>query len=77
MIIKCKNMTHAMKAKKVLNDSGVIASVEKINNVPNYSGCVYGVVFSEVYFELAIKLLKENNIILHKTELNNFGDDFL
>ena len=77
MIIKCKNMTHAMKAKKVLNDSGVLASVEKINNVPNYSGCVYGIVFSDIYFDLVLKLLKENNIILHKTEFNNFGDEFL
>ena len=77
MIIKCKNMTHAMKAKKILNESGVLASVEKINNVPNYSGCIYGIVFGDIYFELVIKLLKENHIVLHKTELNNFGDDFL
>ncbi len=77
MIIKCKNMTHAMKAKKVLKDAQINASVEKINNIPNYSGCVYGVVFSDIYFDLAIKLIKDNKIILHKTELNNFGDDFL
>ncbi len=70
-------MTHAMKAKKIMNESGISASVEKINNVPNYSGCVYAVVFSDIYFELAFKLIKENNIILHKTELNNFGDEFL
>lgn len=77
MIIKCKNMTHAMKAKKILNESGISASVEKINNIPNYSGCVYSIVFGDIYFELVIKLLKENHIVLHKTELNNFGDDFL
>jgi len=77
MIIKCKNMTHAMKAKKVLNDSGITANVEKINNVPNYNGCIYAIVFSDVYFELVCKLIKEHGIILHKTELNNFGDDFL
>ena len=77
MIIKCKNMTHAMKAKKILNEAGVSSSVEKINNISNYSGCVYGIVFADIYFELVIKLLKENHIVLHKTELNNFGDDFL
>ena len=77
MIIKCKNMTHAMKAKKVLNEAGLTASVEKINNVPDYSGCVYGVVFNDIYFELALKLLTENSIVLHKTELKNFGDEFL
>ena len=66
-----------MKAKKVLNESGLTASVEKINNVPNYSGCVYSVVFSDSYFELAMKLFKENGIVLHKSELKNFGDEFL
>lgn len=75
MIIKCKNMTHAMKAKKIISEAGISVSVEKINNVPDYSGCVYGVVFSDIHFEIVYKLMKENHIVLHKTEIVKYGDD--
>ena len=74
MIIKCKNMTHAMKAKKILSDRGILSEVKKINNDPDISGCVYSIVFEDSFYNSAIILLKEGNVVLHKSETYRFGD---
>ena len=74
MIIKCKNMTHAMKAKKILSDHGILSEVKKINNDPDISGCVYSIVFEDSFYNSAIILLKEGNVVLHKSETYRFGD---
>lgn len=74
MKINCKNMTHAMKAKRLLSDWGIASEVKKINNDPNVSGCVYSVVFDDKQYDMAIRILKNGNVVLHKTEMFRYGD---
>ncbi len=74
MIIKCKNMTHAMKAKKLLSDWGITSEVKKINNDPDISGCVYSIVFEDSLYNSVINIIKNGNVILHKSEMYRYGD---
>ncbi len=74
MIIKCKNMTHAMKAKRLLSDWGIESDVKKINDDPNVSGCVYSIAFESKNYDTVIRVLKAGNVVLHKTEAHRFGD---
>lgn len=77
MIIKCKNMTHAMKAKRLLSDWGIDSSVEKINNDPNINGCVYSILFDDKHYEKAIRIMNRGGVVLHKTENIGYGDEDL
>lgn len=77
MKILCKNMTHAIKASKVLTNSGITAKVEKLTNVPDIVGCVYSVSFEDKYFEKSIALMRSGDVILHKKEKNYYGDEWL
>ena len=77
MRVICKNMTQAMKAGKLLNDSGIYAKVVKITDLPDVNGCVYSVNFKDPDFEKAINIMKNNGVILHKKEKNYYGDEWL
>jgi hypothetical protein len=67
-------MTHAMKAKKLLSDWGILSEVKKINNSPDVSGCVYSIVFDDNNYDNAIRIMKSGNVIVHKTEMYRYGD---
>lgn len=74
MRLMCKNMTHAMKANKVLYNNGIHSKVEKINNNPDIKGCVYCICFEDKYKETVIDIFKKYGVILHKSEHIKFGD---
>lgn len=74
MIVKCKNMTNAMKANKILFNNGIHSQVQKISDDPEISGCVYSVVFDDKHIERALRLMCSNRISLHKKEKNLYGD---
>ena len=74
MKIMCKNMTHALKANKVLYQNGIYSKVEKETSVSGINGCVYTLIISENDFEKAIGVMKESGVMLHKKELNYYGE---
>ncbi len=74
MTIRCKNMTHAMKAHRILQENSIDSRVQKLNNLSDYNGCVYSIVFEDENFDRAISLFYKNNVILHKTEKIYYGD---
>ena len=43
----CKNMTHALKANKLLYNCGVFSKVEKDADNPDVNGCVYCIMFDD------------------------------
>lgn len=73
MTINCKNMTQAMKAKKILEKNGIKSSVNKKVGEP-YVGCIASLNFDDIYFDNVISLIKTNGILLHKSELYNDRD---
>lgn len=77
MRILCKNMTHAMKANRLLSDSGIYSKVEKITEMSGVSGCVYCINFDDRNFETALEIMKNSGVLLHKKERNYYGDDCL
>lgn len=77
MKILCKNMTHAMKANKLLYNAGIHSSVEKLTDVEGISGCVYSINFSDKNFESALQVMCKGNVILHKKEKRYYGDECL
>lgn len=70
----CKNMTHAMKANKLLYSNGIYSRVEKISNDPNVHGCVYSICFNERYTKQAVEILKAGGVLLHRKEQDYYGD---
>lgn len=72
MTVKCKNMTHAMKAQRLLTKIGISCSVEKNNNDPSANGCVYSVKFDDAFYERAMHEMKMGGIVLHKSESNGY-----
>ena len=74
MNIKCKNMTHALKANKILYGNGIESSVKKISDDPSVRGCVYSISFSDKYAETALDLMYNGGVLLHKSEKNVYGD---
>lgn len=74
MIVKCKNMTNAMRANKILYNNGIQSQVHKISDDPEISGCVYSVVFDDKYDERALYLICQNKISLHKKEKGYCGE---
>lgn len=75
MKIKCKNMTHAMKANRALYNSGIHSRVEKISDDPDIHGCVYSIVFEDRYLKQALDIMRSNNVLLHKKEKISYGDE--
>ncbi len=67
MRIRLYSITYAMKAKELLMDCGIDASVVKDLRLSG-GGCVYAVSFPDQYKELVIEKLKDNKIKLHSTE---------
>ncbi len=74
MKIKCKNMTHAMKANRILYDNGIHSKVEKTNDDPDIHGCVYSIVFDDRHLNRALEIMCSGGVILHKKEKINYGD---
>lgn len=75
MVIKCKNMTHAMKAKRLLSDWGISSDVQKLNNDPQVSGCVYSIVFDDREYERAAIIMQKGGVVLHRSENKLYGDE--
>ena len=71
MHIRLRSVTYAMKAKEILENSGISASVVKDLMVSG-SGCVYAVSFAERHADAAIKLLKAKKVPLHPS--NRWAD---
>lgn len=74
MKIKCKNMTHAMKANRVLYDNGIHSKVEKINDDPDMQGCVYSIAIDRSHLSRALEIMCLVGVQLHKKEKVNYGD---
>lgn len=74
MKIKCKNMTHAMKANRVLYDNGIHSKVEKINDDPDMHGCVYSIAIDRSHLSRALEIMCLAGVQLHKKEKVNCGD---
>ena len=74
MKIKCKNITHAMKAEKLLGEQGIRARVEKNSHDPDVRGCVYSIVFSDSYVRPAVDLMLRGGVKLHSSEQGFYGD---
>lgn len=74
MKLLCKNMTHAMKANKILYNNGIHSKVEKSTDNPGISGCVYSIVFDDRYSNSALEYLCKGGVILHKKEKQRYGD---
>ena len=71
----CKNMTHAMKANKLLYNNGIQSRVEKISDDPNVRGCVYSIIFNDRYSKEAIEILRAGGVMLHKKEYDYYGEN--
>jgi len=74
MKVKCKNMTHAMKANRLLSDNGIESRVEKISDDPEAHGCVYSIVVPDEYAGEAYNIMSSGGVLLHKTEKRGYGD---
>ncbi len=74
MTVKCKNITHAMKANRLLYNGGIESRVEKISDDPDVRGCVYSIVFSDRYAERALEIMCGGGVQLHKSEKKGYGD---
>lgn len=68
MILKCKNMTNAIRANKLLNNNKIKSRLEKISDDPEIRGCVYSVVIDDNFKNIALDILCKNNISFHKKE---------
>ncbi len=75
MKLKCKNMTQAMKANRLLYQNGIQSRVEKISDDPEIKGCVYSICFSDKYLNHALEILNNGGVILHKKEKYGYGVD--
>ena len=74
MKLKCKNMTHAMKANRLLYNNGIHSRVEKISDDPEVHGCVYSIVIDDKAASHALKIMSDGGVQLHKKEIR-YGDD--
>ena len=75
MKLKCKNMTHAMKANRLLYDNGLRSRVEKISDDPDIHGCVYSIAIDDSLVRRALKIMSDGGVQLHKKEKIRYGDD--
>ena len=75
MKLKCKNMTHAMKANRLLYNNGIHSRVEKISDDPEIHGCVYSIVIDDSYVHRALMIMNDGGVQLHKKEKIRYGDD--
>lgn len=75
MKIKCKNMTHAMKANRLLYNNGIHSRVEKISDDPEVHGCVYSIVFEDRYQKQALEIMSSGGVMLHRKEKMHYGDE--
>ncbi len=66
MKIRVKSITYAMKSKEVLQTAGIDAAVVK--DLRPRGGCIYAVSFPERYAEDAVRLLRDNGVVLHLSE---------
>ena len=61
-VITLRSLTHAMKAKKILNEHGISAKVIKPDARRSEKGCSYGITVDRQKAETSRKLLNENGI---------------
>ncbi len=67
MKIRMKSITYAMKARHILSQHGIDATVIRDARLAG-EGCVYAVSVADDYKEVSVALLKENGIALHSSE---------
>ncbi len=76
MKLKCKNMTHAMKANRLLFIiTEYIPEWKKISDDPEVHGCVYSIVIDDKAASHALKIMSDGGVQLHKKEKIRYGDD--
>lgn len=75
MKIMCKNMTHALKANKLLYNCGVFSKVEKDADNPDVNGCVYCIIFDDKESVKALECMCKGGVILHKKEKQKYAGD--
>ncbi len=56
------SVTYAIKARRLIERSGIKTKLIKTASSPNDRGCQYGIVFSENQFYDVIALLRNNGI---------------
>lgn len=74
MIVKCKNLTNAIRANKLLAQNDIKSSVVKITDSEYGGGCIHAISFDDIFKKRALCLMKKRDIILHKTESIYYGD---
>lgn len=74
MTVLCKNMTHALKANKLLYQAGIHSRVEKKTSVNGITGCVYTIIFDDEQKDSAFDIMHKGGVILHKKEKVYYGD---
>lgn len=67
MRVRVKSITYALKAKEILESSGITAAVVKDLRLSG-GGCVYAVSFPEKYKRESVNLLYQNGVAIHSTE---------
>lgn len=56
------SVTHAMRAQRLLGESGINSKVVKTSDHKNNKGCSYGIEFDAGMRRYADKILSDNNI---------------
>lgn len=69
-IAALKSMTHAIKAKKALEDNYIGAEIVKLEPTMTKKGCAYGVSFNCINFDPAIDAFKKWSV--KYTEIINY-----
>ena len=62
IILTVGSMTHAIKAKKILNREKISVSILKLDRTVQHNGCGYGIIFSADEEYVAARLLREGKI---------------
>ena len=56
------SVTYALKLKKLLRRAGIEATIVKLDNTDQNTGCTHGVNIFDSDFYSAVVIMKENNI---------------
>ena len=68
--IMCRSLTHAQRSARLLERSGITATVMKAEAVLSEGGCRYAVKLTR-HFEDALKILRGNDMIRGRIYLQN------
>ena len=66
-LITLKNVTQALKSKKILKSYGINSTVVKLNKENNDTECTSGIEFNTRDYYAVIDILKKNDISFRST----------